>query len=86
MTRLVWAEPKVSQVHHHDSSHSWLMTPTKTHPHKPMLTEWTSEVSLSLGFRANMEGQLKSVWARGQLPPRGPSYARALRGFCAPVS
>ena len=27
----------------------WLMTPTKTRPHKPMLAEWTSEIlSLSL--------------------------------------
>ena len=22
----------------------WLMTPTKTRPHKPMLAEWTSEI------------------------------------------
>ena len=29
----------------------WLMTPTKTCPHKPMLAEWTSEfLSLSLSF------------------------------------
>ena len=28
---------------------TWLMTPTKTRPHKPMLAEWTSEIlSLSL--------------------------------------
>ena len=29
----------------------WLMTPTKTRPHKPMLAEWTSEIlSLSLSL------------------------------------
>ena len=28
----------------------WLMTPTKTRPHKPMLAEWTSEI-LSLSFQ-----------------------------------
>ena len=31
----------------------WLMTPTKTRPHKPMLAEWTSEtLSLSLLYTA----------------------------------
>ena len=31
-------------------SSMWLMTPTKTRPHKPMLAEWTSEI-LSLSLR-----------------------------------
>ena len=33
----------------------WLMTPTKTRPHKPMLAEWTSEIlSLSLSLLATL--------------------------------
>ena len=34
----------------------WLMTPTKTRPHKPMLAEWTSEIlSLSLCNKTSWE-------------------------------
>ena len=42
----------------------------------------------SLRFQAKMKGQLCKVCMcpRGQLPPKGPSFARILRGFCAPVS
>ena len=39
---------KLSAIAYRPSS-IWLMTPTKTPPHKPMLAEWTSEIlSLSL--------------------------------------
>ena len=39
---------------------TWLMTPTKTRPHKPMLAEWTSEiVSLSL---SQLPGMYSISW------------------------
>ena len=44
----------------------------------------------SLGFQANMKGQLCKVGMvcmcpQGNLPPKGPSSAHVLHGFCAPV-
>ena len=46
----------------------WLMIPTKTRPHKPMLAEWTSEIlSLSLSvpdFR--VQSQLTTIFRLGQ--------------------
>ena len=37
----------------------WLMTPTKTRPHKPMLAEWTSEI-LSLDAARSVDNLLPS--------------------------
>ena len=45
----------------------------------------------SLGFQANMKGQLCSVWdglhvSQERLPQKGQSSAHTFHGFCVPVS
>ena len=59
-------------------SSMWLMTPTKTRPHKPMLAEWTSEILFLSKVRHSRQltGAQKPCKVLPELGPLGESCSR----------